>query len=150
MSFDHLYSGVQDPLERVGRYHSRLVKDYSFDAGTDFASDIELPIDMVEGLLWDLSVAVDSTDWSLIILAKPGLIAGATPTTQEMIDWAFDIVIATGAVAANWYTLQYTQMSPKYFNHFGQQYTNYSLYARFMSATAITTGKMRLVLSHLA
>lgn len=144
-----LYS-VLDPMEAIGKYYNRVPYDYLFDVGTDFTTDIEIPIDVCSGYLHDISVGVDSTDWSLVIVAKPGLIAGNTPTGDEMIEWTNDIVLVTGAITSNWYTYQNEQMSPKFFSHIGMAYSTNSLYARFMVNDSITRCKMRLLISRVS
>jgi hypothetical protein len=142
--------GYLDPMQNIAKFFVRLPHDFNFSSDTDFSVDLILPLNMHNGLLWDISMSVDSTNWSAFLFTMPNMIAGAIPTNDEMLVWPQQIVLATGTVQSYWYTYQYQSMSPKVFrmtgiNSDGSILKN--LYMRIISATAITTANIRLTLS---
>jgi hypothetical protein len=150
-SIEKIYEvGVLDPLEQLGRFFTRIIKDFEFGLETDFSTDIELPIEMINGMLCDISISTDSTDWSACIFSAPNMISGVSPTSLDMQEWGFELVHATDIVGSTYYTYQHTYMAPKVFRH-NQQDVNgvvlSSLYLRFFGDSVPTKAKVRLVLA---
>lgn len=150
--FNTMYSAVQDPAEKLARWYTRIPKYfYLISAEVSFSEDIPLDIGMSSGLIWDMVISCDSTDWNLTLFTLPNQIAGAQAEGTDMVTWAHSFVFTTGDVPSEFYKYQYYEMAPIYFHHrdnflYGSNDT--CLYARVNDVDTITTMQIRMVLSH--
>jgi hypothetical protein len=134
-NFNKAYTPVLDPGEKIARWYYRIPKYYYLNAiDVDFDADVLLDVGMVSGLIWDISVSCDTTDWSMILFTTPNQIMGSEPVGTDMQKWGHTFVFATGDVPSEFFKYQYYEMSPIFFDHYGQNLngTNNILYARFI------------------
>jgi hypothetical protein len=63
IQFKRIYEPVQDPGEKISRWYTRIPRYYELSSSlVDFTKDVPLDIGMSSGLMWDLTVSIDSTD----------------------------------------------------------------------------------------
>jgi hypothetical protein len=113
--------------------------------GIDFTDDIPIQVDTIDGVIWDIVVSTDSTDWSMMIFTDEDQIAGASPVGSDMVTWANTYVFTTGAVTSHFFKYQYTDMSPIYLNHMDRQSKN--IYIRFQGT--ITEAYLKMIVSRI-